>query len=321
MGKNIIKLSITSIVLQSTLFANFAIVNTDILLIKKTPSIDSITTSYHKRNEKITLIKNQPILGNNKELWYKIENGYVNANYIILENNLPKSLTLKDIDPNKNAIQLISYNINAVQSLMTTRILLKNEKNIYIKNTSKHVVVYLVNFDSYDEAKVKSKNLKKYFPSNYVRKVKISQKNNLIEEKKSPIKLKVINKNINLTTNNRKNTIKTFLAETKYTEATNINNNDINEQNITRDYISNGFEKKKTKVDIKEIPTINKKEIINKKEKIILENKIVLKRPDISGKENLKNLEKETNTSTVNSKSNIPSYGEMLENILIELNK
>jgi len=160
-----------SLIIPSILLANTAVVNTNILLVKKKPSNQSTNNRYYEMNKVINIQEKVDGLDSDEQ-WYKTPNGYVKAKYILLEDELPKFISKDEVDYSKYALQLIVYKNTVVQSLVKLRKLLKNEDNIYLEETKNVYVIYLVNFDSYRNALNKSNKLKRIFTTNFITKVK-----------------------------------------------------------------------------------------------------------------------------------------------------
>ena len=180
--KYIIKfLLIATTIITVTNAKEVGVVNTDILLVKKYPIDTAKKLSFYKMNDLIDILSEQEDNQNNK--WYKTNNGFVKAQYVIKKSNLPKFIDESMVDFNKNAIQLIVYNLNAKKALLQLQKNLKNEKNLYIQKTKKAQVVYLVNFQSYKDAKQKQKQISQYYKTCFITKIRnlTSKKNNLVK--------------------------------------------------------------------------------------------------------------------------------------------
>lgn len=183
--KFIKKILILNLFLVGSLFAEMGIVDTNVLLIKKEPSEASVKFGFYKKNESIDVLGEVEGI-DNEDRWFRTKKGYVKADYVILEKYLPQFMDEKEVDFNKNALQLIVYQTSVVQGLKELRKKLKNEKNLY-KRRSKNVnVIYLVNFDSYSSALEKKKELAKLFPTSFITKIKAkSTRNNIAKVEKN----------------------------------------------------------------------------------------------------------------------------------------
>ena len=190
MIKKLKAICISSLIIPSIMFSNTAVVNTDILLVKKKPSNKSSNNRYYEMNKVIDIQEKVSGL-DTSEKWYKTNNGYVKAKYILLDKDLPQFIDESEVDYDKYALQLIVYKSTVVQSLVKLRKLLVNENNIFLQESKNVYVIYLVNFDSYHSAFSKSKDIKNIFRTNFITKIKkvkqkIKQINNelLSREKK-----------------------------------------------------------------------------------------------------------------------------------------
>lgn len=177
-------LVITSLFLTS-LFAEVGVVDTNVLLIKKEPSENSVKFGYYKMNQVVNILGEHEGI-DNEDRWFKTKKGYVKAKYVILEKYLPQFIDISEVDFDKNALQLIVYQSTVVESLRQLRKNLKNEKNLYLQKSKNVFVIYLVNFDSYKDALAKKNELSNLYPSSFITKVKSkssSKKENIIPSK------------------------------------------------------------------------------------------------------------------------------------------
>jgi hypothetical protein len=164
---------VVSLLFTSTLYAEKAIVDTNVLLIKKEPSEASVKFGFYKKNDSIETIGEYDGIDNDSR-WYKTQRGYVKADYVILEKYLPQFIEESQVDKSKNALQLIVYQSTVVKQLNELRKKLKNETDLYLQKSKKVYVIYLVNFDSYSDALKKKKELNNLFPGSFITKVKKS---------------------------------------------------------------------------------------------------------------------------------------------------
>jgi ribosomal protein L23 len=145
------KILLSLCLLVVSLFAKEGYVDVNVLLIKKDPSDASVKFGYYEKYEKITVV--DMIDGiDNDDKWYLTNRGYVRAKYVILDEQLPKLLTPNEVDTTKNALQLAVYPKRAKNSLKDAIKKLMGEENVFVEETSKAKVLYLVNFPSYRAA-------------------------------------------------------------------------------------------------------------------------------------------------------------------------
>jgi len=171
-----------------SLFSNeIAVVNTDVLLIKKYASENSRKLSFYKMNDLIEVIDTEVGIENKDVMWHKTKKGYVKSKYVILQSNLPQFLDKNDVEFDKYVIQLIVYNPNVSRGLIKLQKTLQNENNIYIQRNKKSTVAYLVNFKNYSAALKKQKEIKKYYKTSFISKIKNNLKKDINFEK-IPIK-------------------------------------------------------------------------------------------------------------------------------------
>lgn len=154
--------------LVSTLFAKtLGVVDTNVLLIKKEPSNSSAKLGFYKHSTFITILNHHQGLDSN-EKWIETDKGFVKAQYVLEDEKLPKIIEYKDLDETKTAIQLVVINKDAKAIIYKYRQQLQSEKNLYIKTTKRAKVLFLVNIDSYADAKVIQKRIKKHFKDAFI---------------------------------------------------------------------------------------------------------------------------------------------------------
>jgi len=202
--------------IYSNLYSSI-IVNTDILLVKKMPIDSSKTIKYYKKYNEINYKYN--IIYKNNIKWLQLKDGFIKEKYIIYKNNLPKLLKINDINTDNYVIQLVTYKNPDIYNTIKTRVLLKNEKNIFLRKTDEHIIFYLVNFKSISVAKKKSAQLMKLFPNNYIRKIKKL----LPKDKNNIFNLNFNKENENKIINNKKDILKSFLYKDKIKSVKKIN--------------------------------------------------------------------------------------------------
>jgi hypothetical protein len=152
------KIFIILILTISFVRAENGMVDVNVLLIKKSPSDKSVKLGYYEKDEIINILSNKNGIDND-DIWYETKKGFVRKKYVI---PVPTQLTIKEVDINKFAIQLIVYNKKALRSLKYGIRLLSGESDFYLEQTKKANVLFLVNFDSFKQARNKLDNLKHF---------------------------------------------------------------------------------------------------------------------------------------------------------------
>ncbi len=156
------------------LYAQFGVVaKNGILFIKKRPYGESRKLGFYQQNQVIEILDKIEDIETG-DFWYQTNKGYVPAEYIVLDNEMPTFVTKKDIDFNKYAVQLAVYKKSSINSFKNIILSLKNEQNVYAQEVKNVYVVYLVNFDDYFKAYSKSIELTDKFPNDFVLKFKSS---------------------------------------------------------------------------------------------------------------------------------------------------
>ena len=333
MIKNLKTICIASLIAPAMLLANTAIVNTNILLVKKQPSNKSGNNRYYEMNKVIEVQEEVSGLDNDDK-WYKTSKGYVKAKYVLLDGELPEFLEEDEVDYSKNAIQLIVYKSTVVESLVKLRKILRDEDSIYLKESKNVYVIYLVNFDSYRDALNKSNSLKRDFTTNFVTKLRKQKKVLKIETKDkidTPSDIeKLIKENFKdeEIENIKKNVVSKEEIDENLQDIKEVKKEEVAKE-VKKEEVVKEVKKQEVVKEVKKAEVAKEEEkVVTKKEKIVLENKEVVKRPDNNGIKkvrSMKNTEKEQ-TKKVNNlnfepKIKAPTYEQMLENILIELNK
>jgi hypothetical protein len=164
------KIALSMLLSVSVLNAKVGIVDTDILIIKSEANDNAMKFGFYKDNQVINIQKE--VFGVNNNTWYKTKRGFVKAKYVILESNLPEFISSDDVDYSKNALQLIVYQSTVTDSLQKLRKILKNEKYLYLEKSKNVFVIYIANLRSYSDAKLKQLEIKKYFKSAFITKIK-----------------------------------------------------------------------------------------------------------------------------------------------------
>ena len=171
MFNNIKKIMLFMLIFTYANSAEVGVVDTNILLIKKYPSENASKFGFYKMNTVIQILETVKSIDGD-DMWHKTKRGYVKSKYVILEKNLPKFISSNEVIYSKNALQLIVYQDTVVESLQKLRKILVNEKNIYLEKTKSVFVIYLANFSSYTAADLKRKEIKSYFSSAFITKIK-----------------------------------------------------------------------------------------------------------------------------------------------------
>ncbi|MCP4969851.1 MAG: hypothetical protein GY932_04530 [Arcobacter sp.] len=315
--KSIIKVFFVNILFISALFAEVGIVNTHVLLIKKEPSSTSVKFGFYRMNDSIEVLSEEQGL-DNEYRWFKTSRGYVKADYVILEKDLPQFLDDSQVDFTKNALQLIVYQTSAVGHLKNLRIKLRNENNLYKRKSKNVYVIYLTNFNSYSEALQKKKELAYEFPGSFI--IKIKQKNN------SQVKTKKTKKTKNIKKEEKVSSKKYIKKEKRRVIPKKQSNEEFDLENSKSDFMSED-------ISLEEINELNN--IENRKNVIIEEFE-----PEeesyrsVVKKNKRKNIIKKTIKKKVVKKENVPkkdigikekseksSFNFLLENVLINLNE
>lgn len=188
-------LSLIFITYMTSLCAsNIGIVNTNVLLIKSNPSNESAKLGYFKNGETINILSNNVKGLDSDELWLETVGGYVKSAYVIEESKLPPLITYDQLDGTKPAIQLAVTQKNYKSILYKYRQKLINENNVYVETTKRANVLYLVNFDSYSDAKKVLQRIKNIFPDAYLTSFKPKKVQFRNSKKIKPIKAKPIKK-------------------------------------------------------------------------------------------------------------------------------
>ena len=159
----------------SVLFANdIGVVNTNVLSIKKEASNSSKKLGFYKHSTFIDILEEHEGLDSD-EMWLETKKGFVKAQYVLQDSKLPKIIDASQLDTSLRAIQLAVFTKDAKALVYSYRNKLKGEKNLYIKETSKAQVLYLVNIDSSNEAKEIKQRVRKNFKDAFITKIKSSQ--------------------------------------------------------------------------------------------------------------------------------------------------
>lgn len=175
------KILIGLLFLINCIYAKEGYVDVNVLLIKKYPSDESIKLGYYSKYSDIDVLDTLDGIDNNDK-WYKTIKGYVRAQYVTLNEDLPKLLMVEDVDTSKNAVQLAVYPKSAKNSFKDAIKKLIGEENIFMEETSRAKVLYLVNFPSYRDAVNK---LKEVPFKGFVTKVKLKNSMPVFKEQKN----------------------------------------------------------------------------------------------------------------------------------------
>jgi len=263
---NIIKKVFLVVFISNFAYATqVGVVDTDILLIKKNPSNTSVKFGFYKINKVIDILSSSEGI-DSEDMWYKTPRGYVKSKYVILEKDLPKFISEDEIDYSKNALQLIVYQSTVVESLQKLRKILKDEKYIYLEKTKNVFVIYLVNFESYSMAELKRKEIKKYFSSAFITKIK--------DKRIDKLKIDKIDKEEEIVYDDTIKTEEIELLKDEVISEEELNSMKIDLYNIEKIEIVKPEEIKVDKIKEKIIITqINEEIIPDIEKKIIVKNK------------------------------------------------
>ena len=316
---------ITASIIPTLATATNAVVNTDMLLVKKSPSNYSSTSKYYERNKTIEVFEKVSGKGNSS-VWYKTNNGFVKAKYITIlkdtaiiqkpkyeEPEYTQELN-NNFDNNKN-VQIVQNKVKNTRKVLAYNSIDKevneNIQDIKIKKINKIEKIKKINnikkIDSFDHY---TKNNKAQEVSN-----NIANLNKTMKIKKDKKKVKAFN---------QEDILKSF-----------ANVNDDVKSSMDGNDIINGFssiqDTKKTEVsnNLKNIQKIRQEAEVSKKDEIVLEEKVVLKRPDTNGIKQIREIQEPRTIQSTPSyvmpqqtnKVLDTSYEGMLENMLINLNK
>ena len=296
--------------------AEVGIVDTNILLIKKYPSENSSKFGFYKMNKVIQILDTVESI-DGYDTWYKTKRGYVKSKHVILEKNLPKFISPNEVIYSKFALQLIVYQDTVVESLQKLRKILVNEKYIYLEKTKNVFVIYLANFSSYTAANLKRKEIKSYFPSAFITKIK-DKRTDLERE----ISLSMSNEELN----EKVDTVADIGGKNEYEEE-NLNTNDefiskeeLNSLKNDVEEVEVNKSKKETKTIIEEVEVEEVEIKAVKKEEKIKEKPI--KTVEAIQKDVIQEVDDVKEDKIVQTNNKAPqTYQSILENLLIFINK
>jgi hypothetical protein len=158
--------------LMSSLMArDIGVVDTNVLLIKGDASNKSSKLGYYRNGEIIDILEKVDGLDSD-EKWLKTPRGYVKEAYVIEDSELSKLVNNKQIDGTKKALQVAVVNKEQQYILFKHRNLLKDQNNVYIGETKRALVLYLVNYDSYADAMDAKIKISDRFPDAFVTNLK-----------------------------------------------------------------------------------------------------------------------------------------------------
>jgi hypothetical protein len=146
---------------------DIGVVDTNVLLIKGDASNKSPKLGYYRNGEIIDIL--EKVNGfDSDEKWLKTPRGYVKEAYVIENIELSQLLNDEQIDGTKKALQVAVVGKEQQYILFKHRKLLKGYNNVYIGETKKALVLYLVNYDSFAQAMETKIKISDHFPDAFV---------------------------------------------------------------------------------------------------------------------------------------------------------
>jgi hypothetical protein len=300
--------------LMSSLMArDIGVVDTNVLLIKGDASNKSSKLGYYRNGEIIDIL--EKVNGfDSDEKWLKTPKGYVKEAYVIENSELPQLVNDEQIDGTKKALQVAVVGKDQRYILFKHRNLLKDQNNVYIGETKKALVLYLVNYDSFSQAMETKIKISDHFPDAFVINLKPQKSlikiidNKIVKNKpkensikKEIVKNKISKSNDSIDMNEIDNIINS-LDEVEDIELEPVKKKEVVQKDTPKKEIVvkpvtpivvAPIEVEKKKVISKKIETANKKVAEVKKPEIpVVKKPEVIKTP-IKPKEELKIVKKE----------------------------